>query len=167
MVRVLSGDEVRDPRLVELLVATVDAGASVNYLAPMDPRDAEQAWGAWAGEVERGTRVVLADEARTGCVHLALASQPNGRHRAEVQKMLVHPSARRQGLGRALLTAAEEHAVKLGVSLLVLDTEKGGAGEALYETCGWQRVGEIPGFARSSDGSELVAAVLFYKQLTR
>ena len=166
--RALSPSELDDARLVSLLVDTVNAGASVNYLAPLDPAEARRIWAGWAADVEAVTRAVLADDDhRTGCVHLSFAHQPNGAHRAEVQKMLVHPSARRRGLGRVLLTAAEEHARAMGRHLLVLDTEKGGAGEALYEVCGWQRVGEIPQFARSSDGSELVAAVLFYKLLTR
>lgn len=166
MVRALSGKELRDPRLVTLLVDTVNAGASINYLAPLDPDDAVRIWAGWAQDVADGTRVVLADDDFTGCVHLAFAHQPNGAHRAEVQKMLVHPSVRRRGLGRVLLSAAEQQALEHGLTLLVLDTEKGSAGEALYEACGWQRVGEIPGFARSSDGVALVPAVLFYKQLT-
>lgn len=151
---------------MSLLADTVNSGASINYLAPMDRDTAREIWAGWAAHVEGGTRVVLADEERTGCVHLAFASQPNGAHRPEVQKMLVHPSARRQGLGRVLLAAAEDHARSIGRHLLVLDTEKGSAGEALYAACGWQRIGEIPQFARSSDGTELVAAVLFYKLVT-
>jgi ribosomal protein S18 acetylase RimI-like enzyme len=70
-----------------------------------------------------------------------------------------------RGLGRALLSAAEEHARSTGLGLLVLDTELGSAGEALYTACGWQRVGAIPGYALNSAGTETIPTVVFYKAL--
>ena len=45
-----------------------------------------------------------------GTVMLELVSSPNQPHRAEVQKLLVHPSARRRGLARALMLRAEQEA---------------------------------------------------------
>ena len=47
-----------------------------------------------------GSRIV-------GTVQLDLAVPPNQRHRAEVVKILVHPTARRRGIARALMVALE------------------------------------------------------------
>jgi len=164
--RRLSADSLDDSRLAELLSATVNAGASVNFLAPMTPEEASAYWQTLRPQIESGERIVLVTDDLRACVHLLLATQPNGRHRAEVQKLLVHPEVRRQGLGRTLLAAAEEQAMQLGRTLLVLDSEKGSAGEALYEACGWVRIGEVPGFARGSDG-RWTTSVYFYKALAQ
>jgi ribosomal protein S18 acetylase RimI-like enzyme len=45
-----------------------------------------------------------------GTVQLDLAGQANGRHRAEVIKLMVLSSARRRGIGCALMEAAEAEA---------------------------------------------------------
>jgi acetyltransferase len=45
-----------------------------------------------------------------GSVQLALVQKENGRHRAEVQKLLVHSRFRNQGLGRRLMDAIEREA---------------------------------------------------------
>ena len=42
-----------------------------------------------------------------GVVMLALAPQDNGRHRAEVAKLMVHPGHRRKGVARKLMTAID------------------------------------------------------------
>src|SRR6516162_7813500 len=60
--------------------------------------------------------------------------------------MLVHRRARRQGIGAALMQAAEATARDCGKTLLVLDTASDDA-ERLYERQGWVRVGAIPGYA--------------------
>ena len=49
-----------------------------------------------AAEVAAGTRILLAawdDATLVGTVMLEFASSPNQPHRAEVQKLLVHPAA--------------------------------------------------------------------------
>ena len=60
--------------------------------------------------------------------------------------MLVHRRARRQGLGSALLRAAEDLGRDCGKSLLVLDTASSDA-LRLYARLGWRQVGVIPGYA--------------------
>ena len=91
---------------------------------------------------------------------LAPENQP---HRGEIAKMLVHRSARRQGLGEALMRAAEAAAVEAGKTLLVLDTANGSA-ERLYRRLGWQRVGVIPRYALGPAGG-FVDTTVFYKDL--
>ena len=89
-----------------------------------------------------------------GMVQLALVAKPNGRHRAEVQKLLVRRSARRGGWGRRLMAAAEDEARARGVRLLVLDTSEGEAGAGgFYEGLGWSFAGRVPDDALDPDGT--------------
>jgi GNAT superfamily N-acetyltransferase len=170
VIKRFSAEEMRahQAELVELLRDAVEGGASVNFIAPMDLGLAAAAWKKWAGEVGANQRIVLAaldGERVVGCVHLVLATQPNGLHRADVQKVLVHSSARRQGIATQLMSAIEDAARAAQRSLLVLDTEQGSGAEKLYETIGYVKVGAIPQFALNFDGSQLIASVFFYKLL--
>jgi len=99
-----------------------------------------------------------------GTVQLLLQQPENQRHRADLAKMLVHRRARRQGLGEALLRAAELLAVACDKSLLVLDTEAGIDAERLYARLGWQPAGLIPGYAIGPAGEPL-AARWFFRRL--
>ena len=85
-------------------------------------------------------------------------------HRGEITKLLVAPSARRHGIGRALMETAQTRAAELGKTLLLLDTETGGLAEQLYLSLGWQEVGVVPGFALTPQG-QLCATTFLYKQL--
>jgi GNAT superfamily N-acetyltransferase len=137
-------------RLAEILCACVDAGASVSYLPPLAPEVARAFWKRMAAEVAAGTRILLAawdDAELVGTVMIELASAPNQPHRAEVQKLLVHPAARRRGLARALMLRAEQEARLAGRTLLTLDTRAGDAAETLYRAMGWHEAGRIPGYA--------------------
>ena len=98
----------------------------------------------------------------TGTLNLDMPE--NQRHRAEVQKVLVHPAGRRKGLGRQIMHALEDVAVKHGRSLLTLDTRSGDPGEALYRAENWLEAGRIPDFARAADGTRH-EAIVFWKKL--
>jgi GNAT superfamily N-acetyltransferase len=151
-----------------LLRDVVDGGASVSFLAPLDPEIAEKYWATLADELEQGDRVILVarvGDQLAGSTQLALRTPPNGVHRAEVQKMLVHSAFRRRGLGRALLQAIDDSARAAHKTLLVLDTERGSAGEALYENYGYVRVGIVPQFALDTSGQRLCDTVIFYRSL--
>ena len=170
MITRFTADQIRahQPALIGLLRDVVDNGASVNFIAPLDTHIAASFWDRIANEVERGERIVLIAEQAgeiAGCGHLAISMPPNGQHRADVQKMLVHSRFRRRGLGRAILTALEDEARQLGRTLLVLDTERDSSGEALYTACGWTRAGVIPAFAMNYSGTHLIDTVLFYRLL--
>ncbi len=65
---------------------------------------------------------------------------------------MVHRDARGQGLGRRLLTTAEQAATDAGVTLLHLDTETDSSAERLYDSAGWTRAGVIPDYAASPAG---------------
>ncbi|CAM5259023.1 Acetyltransferase [Streptomyces alboniger] len=154
--------------LAELLVETVRGGASLGFLADLDGAGAARWWRGLAGEVGAGRHAVWValDAGRvTGTVGVAFTDKPNGRHRAEITKLMVHPSARGQGLARALLASAEAAAADAGVTLLVLDTETGSPAEALYRGAGWTPAGSIPDYATDPAGT-LHPTTLFYKRLT-
>jgi acetyltransferase len=157
------------PQLVNLLQDAVDSGASVGFLAPLSDADATQYWTKLFTQISQQGYIVLAavhEGMIVGSVQLELASMPNARHRAEVQKLLVLRTWRRQGLGQALMTAIEQAARQMGRGLLILDTRLGDAAERLYARMGYTRVGVIPKFALSSAGT-LDATVIFYRDLTR
>jgi GNAT superfamily N-acetyltransferase len=97
-------------------------------------------------------------------VQLVLAQPDNQPHRADLAKMLVHRRARRRGVAQRLLLAAEAVALQRGKRLLVLDTVTGGDAERLYARLGWQRVGEIPGYALWPQGG-LCSTTYFYRML--
>lgn len=156
------------PELAALLEACVAAGASIGFLHPMAPGEAAAWWQGLDGALRDGSRRVLLarDEAGRilGTGSLALAGLPNGRHRAEVAKLMVHPAARRQGVARQLLAALDEVALQEGRSLLVLDTRAGDAGEPLYRSLGWVEAGTIPGYALASEGGT-DPTVFYYRAL--
>ena len=153
------------PRLARLLVDSVEHGASVGFVAPL-ATDEACAW--WVSALaDQAAVVVLAwsEDELVGCVRVLPALQQNGRHRADVGKMLVHSAHRRRGIAALLLARAEEVARELGRTTLVLDTETGSDAERLYARLGWERVGEIPLFAAAADGT-LVSTTVFTKRLT-
>ena len=161
-------DDAQVEALADLLVDSVDAGASVGFMYPLEKAKAVAFWRRVADGVTAGERALLVAEDDTGIVgtvHLMLALPENQPHRADLTKMLVHPRARRRGLGAALMEAAEEMARDCGRSLLVLDTVTGSDAERLYARLGWVRVGEIPDFALLARGG-LWGTTVFYKKLS-
>ncbi len=155
--------------LAALLADAVAGGASVNFMHGFSLADGERFWRGQLPAVSDGQRILIVareGERVVGSVVVSFAHQPNQPHRADIGKMLVHSSVRRRGLGRRLLGAAEEAARASGRTLLVLDTETGSAGHALYAACGWTEVGTIPGYALSPDGRPS-GATIFYKEIGR
>ncbi|AWK85319.1 GNAT family N-acetyltransferase [Azospirillum thermophilum] len=156
------------PALTGILLDCVEGGASVSFMAPLDPARAEAFWRQIATDVARGDRLLLvaAEEATgelLGTVQVVLAQTDNQPHRGDLCKMLVHRRARRRGVGEALMRAVEEEARAAGKTLLVLDTSTPEA-ERLYERAGWVRVGFIPDYALMPDGRPC-GTTYFYKRI--
>ncbi|MER5429902.1 GNAT family N-acetyltransferase [Streptomyces sp. NPDC002588] len=159
------GDRVEE--LADLLVDTVDGGASVGFLAPLDRAEAVAWWRGRAAGVARGQLAVWAahdGDRVVGTVSLAFPDKPNSRHRAELVKLMVHRDARGRGLGRSLLATAERAALAAGVTLLHLDTETDSPAEHLYRTAGWTRAGVIPDYATDPAGV-LRPTTLYYRRI--
>jgi len=153
--------------LAELLIDCVEGGASVSFMHPLPMTKAVEFWRRVADAVARGERALLvAEGARgvVGTVQLVLDLPENQPHRGDISKMLVHRRARRQGLGAALVRAVESVARECGKSLLVLDTVTGSDAQRLYVRLGWQRCGEIPGYALLPKGG-LCSTTYFYRTL--
>lgn len=152
------------PQLASLLLDAVADGYSLGFLAGLDTDQLDAYWAGVEAEVGRGSRVLLGarrDGRLVGTVQLDLCQKPNGSNRAELQKMLVHCTERRRGVGTALLQAAEIEALGLRRGLLFLDTEAGSGAEHLYGKAGYTRVGELPDYACSPNGHWRPTAIWF------
>jgi GNAT superfamily N-acetyltransferase len=153
--------------LAAVLFDCVEGGASVGFMHPFTLSQALAWWRGLAADVEAGRRVLLVAEDEygiVGTVHLVLAMPDNQPHRADLCKMLVMRRARKQGVGAALMDAAEREARACGKTLLVLDTASQDA-ERLYARMGWTRLGVVPGFALLPEGG-LCDTTYFYRELT-
>lgn len=155
--------------LSELLHATVHAGASVSFILPFEIADARNYWIKNVfPAVAAGTRRLLMsrDNSRVvGAVQLDLATPPNQRHRAEVMKLLVHPSMRRRGIARELMKEIENVARAEDRSLLTLDTRTGDHAEPLYLSLGYIAAGVVPDYARGPLSPALEPTTFMYKRL--
>jgi GNAT superfamily N-acetyltransferase len=152
--------------LADVLLDCVDGGASVSFMHPLSRERALAFWRHVADGSANGERALLvAEDAQgiLGTVQLVLDQPENQPHRADLAKMLVHRRARRQGVGAALMQAAERTARECGKTLLVLDTADGTAAR-LYARLGWQPAGTIPGYALLPHGGEC-ATTYFYRVL--
>ncbi|HWQ12415.1 MAG TPA: GNAT family N-acetyltransferase [Roseiflexaceae bacterium] len=155
------------PALAGLLRDSVEAGASIGFMLPLPEEAVEAYWRKVIDDLPDGRVLLLArlDGRVVGAAQLALERRQNGAHRAEVQKVLVHTSARRRGVGRALMDALEREARARGRTLLVLDTRADDPAERLYLAAGYTLAGRIPGYARSPDGT-LDDTTIFYRRLS-
>lgn len=171
MITTLSATEAEAalPELLAVLRDAVEGGASVGFLPPLADEEGDAYWRGVVAAIAGGSRVLLIARCDggpiLGTVQLDLATRANGSHRAEVSKLLVSRAARRRGLGRALMTALEREAWRLGRTTIVLDTRQGDPSERLYAGLGYHLVGAVPQYARSTDGS-LHATTFYYKLLT-
>lgn len=153
--------------LASVLLDCVQGGASVSFMASLTETEAESFFENVFEKVQQGERILLAafvDSNLVGTVQIITATPPNQPHRADVAKLLVHRSARRRGVARLLMEAAEKAASLAGKSLLVLDTVTGGPAEKLYTELGWNRVGVIPRYALYPDGSHCNTTI-FWKNI--
>lgn len=160
--RLHSIDEHLD-ELSELLILVVEGGASIGFLPPLQLTDARSYW-----ENVLSPDVILyvakLNNQIVGSIQLHHCTKQNGRHRAEIAKLMTHNHYRRNGIGRLLMQKAEEHAKQEGRSLLVLDTREGDPSNLLYSSMGYIQAGKIPNYAKSANG-ELHATVFYYKDI--
>lgn len=155
--------DLADEELAALLVDTVEDGASIGFLGELSLESAIAWWQGYGSAVADGRLLVWVarDGAKIdGTIQLKPELTPNGRHRAEIAKLMVHRRARGQGLARQLLATAETAAAEAGFTLLILDTETASPAEGLYRKTGWTEAGTIPAYAATPDGT--VKPTTFY-----
>jgi ribosomal protein S18 acetylase RimI-like enzyme len=170
VVRALDPDEAtrRLDHLVELLVDAVAGGASIGFVLPLEQAEAAAYWQDVIASLRADRLALVAAFERdrlVGSVQLGLEPRANGRHRAEVMKLMVRRSHRRCGIGRSLLQAVCDLAQRSGRTLLLLDVRSGDPAEALYRSRGFVRFGEVPRYALDPDGGGLAASSFYYLQL--
>lgn len=169
VIRRLTAEEARaaQRRLAAILQDAVHNGASVGYLAPLSRADALAYWDSIIPTLATPQRILLVAEIDgeiAGTVQLVLETRPNGNHRAEVSKLLVHTDYRRRGIARALMQQIETEARAAARTLLVLDTQTGEPAEELYVQLGYARTGVVPAYARFPNG-RLGATTFMHKLL--
>jgi GNAT superfamily N-acetyltransferase len=153
--------------LADVLLDCVDGGASVSFMAGLSKPAAEFFFEKALDGVARGERILLAafdDSTLVGTVQVLTATPANQPHRADIAKLLVHRSARGQGIATRLMEQAEEASRHIGKTLLVLDTVTGGDAERLYLRLGWTKAGIIPNYALFPDGTPCDTTI-FWKAL--
>jgi acetyltransferase len=163
------------PALIDILRDSVDGGASVGFIPPLATAEAETFWTDVIEALRSAHRILLVavvekgndendGDQIVGTIQLDYARKPNATHRAEVIKLLVLNSARRRGIGRALMEEAARIAKADGRTLLHLDTKSGDPAERLYATLGYSRTGEIPGYVFDEAGT-YHPTMIMYKHL--
>jgi GNAT superfamily N-acetyltransferase len=167
VVRRLPAAEIRD-RSDELAELLLDAAGALSSTAAgaVRPLDAVE----WTLDMADGTgrfRIVLVAERDgeiVGAVQVLRPGTGLKPHLAEISELMVHPRARGQGIGRALMRAAEEAAAAWGASLLTLGAAADAPGRHLYVGLGWRMAGLIPGRPPRVGGDDADTA-LFYKAI--
>ncbi|MGB9039633.1 MAG: GNAT family N-acetyltransferase [Acinetobacter calcoaceticus] len=150
-----------------LLEDSINSGASIGFLAPVEKNEVLNYWREVNNKLAHGNSrlwVAIQKGKIVGSVQLSLVGKKNGVHRAEVEKLMVLTSARKQGIATLLLNELEKFSREKGLRLLVLDTREGDVSELLYTKIGFVRVGVIPNFALSSNGN-FDGTAIYYKRL--
>lgn len=164
-----SGFSAARSELVALLRDCVHGGASIGFLAPLGEEEAGAYWDSLLPQIESDARTILVAREGSrivGTAQLAFESKANGRHRAEVNKVIVHPSHRRRGIAAQLMRALEAEAHARSIRLLYLDTSAGPTGaQAFYESVGYTYAGGIPEYALDPHGRPEKNAI-YYKLLS-
>jgi len=168
IIRPVSPTELDDavPTLVELLRDTVNGGASMGFVAPLSRHDARDYWLSLRPALRSGDRLLIGafcDDIVVGSVQLNFPPWPNARHRAELQKLLVAPAFRGQGVGRSLMVAVHDAARRHGRSLLLLNTRHRGRAETFYKDLGYREIGVIPGYATGPTGERYDDIALYHE----
>jgi acetyltransferase len=164
--RIECGSEYLLDQLIPLLQNVVEQGASIGFVLPLTDEIARSYWQDVFAQVEEGLALWVAEQDGrvVGTVQCSPCMKPNGMHRADVQKLMVHSTMRGNGISSQLLNELERWMREQNRFLMVLDTEANSTAAKIYERWNWQRVGEIPQYAGLPTG-ELIATCYYYKIL--
>ncbi len=151
---------------VTLLQETINGGASLGFLSPLAAAEAERYWQQLESKVAKAEVLlfcVLEGHKVVATVQLQPSARANARHRAEVAKLMVAPSYRRQNIAKRLIFHLEQTALEQGWTTLTPDTREGDPSNLLYRSLGYTLAGQIPQYARSTP--ETFHTTAFYYKL--
>jgi len=154
-------------RLGDILIEVVAHGGSVSFMHPLDPGAARAFWDDALKAAAQDKRIVLGawdGEILAATVSLLLDCPPNQPHRAEIAKLMTHPSHRGRGIAAALMRAAEGLAEARGRTLLTLDTAADEGASGFYEKLGFVHAGTIPDYALKPHGG-LTGTMIYWKRI--
>ncbi|PHM35837.1 GNAT family N-acetyltransferase [Xenorhabdus innexi] len=166
-IMLLNSINAKCDELINLLHNCVEDGASIGFIPPLEINEAAQYWQDVEKDLVSGNRLLLVameDNNIAGSVQLCLCRKKNGKHRADVEKLMVHTDYRRRGIGNKLMDELERLAQQHQRSLLILDTRTNDPASALYRKCGFIEIGQIPNYVIHANG-ELSATTYFYKMI--
>ena len=153
--------------LAELIIEVVANGGSVSFMHPLSKKTAMAFWETSLASADRGERVVLGARENgklISTVSLLLNCPENQPHRAEIAKLMTRVNKRGRGVARALVTEAEQIAVKKGRTLLNLDTAADEGAAGFYESLGFNKSGVIPDYALKPHGG-LTDTIIYWKRI--
>jgi ribosomal protein S18 acetylase RimI-like enzyme len=153
--------------LAELIIEVVANGGSVSFMHPLSKKTAMAFWETSLASADRGERVVLGARENgklISTVSLLLNCPENQPHRAEIAKLMTRVGKRGKGVARALVTEAEQIAVKKGRTLLNLDTAADEGAAGFYESLGFKKTGVIPDYALKPHGG-LTDTIIYWKRI--
>jgi acetyltransferase len=156
------------PALTRVLVETVNQGAALGFMRPVDDEIVHKYWLSLDPELRAGSRLLLAifsGDELIGSGQLALSERGNSPHRAEIQRLFVGVAARGQGIGKALMEALHHVAREHGRWLILLNTRHGEPPERFYRSLGYLEVGVIPGWTIGPAG-ERYDHITLYRELS-
>jgi GNAT superfamily N-acetyltransferase len=107
------------------------------------PTKLRDLWAEFSKDVEKGTRAIVLQfvttqdegERLAGVATLLMPMSETGPHRCWVEKLLVSPRFRRQGIAKALMNRLEIIARDNGRWLMVGDVERRGCFHPKFESC--------------------------------
>ncbi|WP_010362320.1 GNAT family N-acetyltransferase [Pseudoalteromonas citrea] len=140
-------------QLTDLLYKCIKSGASLGFNIDVDKQQLSAYWEETNTQLQ--SRMFLGyfiKNTLVGCVHYTQCQKQNGLHRAEIEKLLVHPQYQRLGVASALMHSIENEATKQGIELLVLDTQTGDKSEYFYQKVKYTKSGVTPHFVSDSKG---------------
>jgi len=137
------------PRYRALMLEAYTLAADAYTSTAQDRGREPDSW--WVNRVADASGLTVAfgaeiDGALVGTVALEYSSKPKTKHSVLVIGMYVQSAARRQGIGRALLQVAMDHAAtRPGVEVVELTvTEGNGSAIAMYAAAGFRTWGTQP-----------------------
>lgn len=152
---------------VTLLQETINGGAALGFLPPLNAAEAERYWQQLEPKVARAEVLLfctLDGHKVVATVQLQPSARANARHRAEVAKLMVAPSHRRQKIAERLMLHLEQVAMRRNWTTLTLDTREGDPSNLLYRSLGYTLVGQIPRYALSTP-EKFHTTAFYYKLL--